>query len=155
VKSIIKYGVAVIVQAGLAWLLVAFIVGPLMRGEELPWQKKTADSGHGESHDSGHEVGPLVPLEEILVNVADTEGRRFLKASMTLETDSEELGHSIEHKMPVLRGRVIDLLSSKGMEELIHPSSRDTLRAEILDALNEEVSGGEFKNLYFTEFLVQ
>ena len=58
-------------------------------------------------------------------------------------------------RLPVLRGRVIDLLATKTMEELVEPSARDSLRTEILDALNAEVSGGQFSDLFFTEFLVQ
>jgi flagellar FliL protein len=57
--------------------------------------------------------------------------------------------------MPILRGKVIDLLSTKSMEQLVEPAARDSLKKEILETLNANVSGGTFRDLYFTEFLVQ
>jgi flagellar FliL protein len=151
VNTLVKTVLIVAAQAALAYGLVVYAVGPAMRGEPLPWQKEAATEDLAEMRT----LGPLLPMEEVLVNVAETKGRRFLKASMTLEIDGKELEKVAPERMPILRGKVIDLLSSKGMEELVQPSSRDTLRQEILDALNGEVSGGEFRDLYFTEFLVQ
>jgi flagellar FliL protein len=149
---VVKTAVILAVQAGLAWAIVAFVIAPAMRGEGLPWRKKVAEV---EQSEDVRDLGPLLPMDEVLVNVARTEGRRFLKASMTLEIEGKELEKTAPQRMPVLRGRVIDLLSSKGMEELVQPTARDTLRQEILDTLNQEVRGGTFRDLYFTEFLVQ
>jgi flagellar FliL protein len=122
----------------------------MMRGEPLPWQSETP-----EDEAPMDALGPLVPVEEILVNVAGTKGRRFFKTSLTLEVEGKELEKFAAERMPVLRGRVIDLLSTKTMDQLVQPTARDTLKMEILDTLNSEVSGGEFRDLFFTEFLVQ
>ena len=50
---------------------------------------------------------------------------------------------------------MIDLLSSKDMDQLTAPGARDSLRTELLEALNAEVGGDQFRDLFFTEFLVQ
>ena len=148
----IKMVIAVVVQAGLAYALTVFVVGPTMRGEPLPWQDPEELAKQEEEM---RELGPLLPMEEILVNVADTKGRRYFKTSLTLEMEGKDLEADAPARLPLLRGKVIDLLAGKTMDELTSPVARDTLRAEILESLNAEVTGGEFRDLFFTEFLVQ
>lgn len=151
--KIVKVVVILLVQVAAAWALGLFVAGPLLRGEPLPWQKPVETSEVGQ--DQLRELGPLLPLEEILVNVAETKGRRYFKASMTLEMEGKDLAKVAEERMPILRGAVIDLLSTKTLDELVEPAARDSLRGEILRTLNAQVTGGHFRDLYFTEFLVQ
>ncbi|MEZ5065291.1 MAG: flagellar basal body-associated FliL family protein [bacterium] len=153
-KGIVKIAIAVVVQAALAWAITVFLVGPTMRGEPLPWQKAKDEEAAAET-EGPRELGPLLPLEEILVNVADTGGRRYFKTSLTLEMEGKDLEKTAPNRLPLLRGRVIDLLAHKTLDELTAPEARESLRSEILDTLNSEVSGGEFRDLFFTEFLVQ
>lgn len=151
-KTFLKTVAAIAAQGAVAWALVAFVVGPMMRGEPLPWQSDPSDEAETGKMEA---LGPLLPLDEILVNVAGTKGRRFFKTSMTLELEDRDLEKTASARMPLLRGKVIDLLATKTMDELVEPSARDSLRSEILDTLNAEVSGGKFSNVFFTEFLVQ
>lgn len=155
---IVKIGLLIVGQGGLAWAVVAFVVTPWMRGEPLPWQDPEQESTVTQTavvDPATRELGPMLPLEGILVNVAETKGRRFFKTSLALEIDGKELEKVAAERVPVLRGAVIDLLSKKTLSELVQPTARDTLRAEILETLNANVSGGQFRDLYFTEFLVQ
>lgn len=150
-KKLILVAAAVVAQGAVAWGLTTFVIGPQMRGEPLPWQRADAAGADGERH----QLGPLLTMDEILVNVAGSKGRRFCRTSLTLEMDGKELAEKAEEWMPVFRGRVIDLLSTKDMDQLTAPGARDSLKLEILDTLNADVSGGEFRDLFFTEFLVQ
>jgi flagellar FliL protein len=151
----VKLGVLIAVQAAAAWATVVFLVSPLMRGEPLPWQPSEDEMAAADRDPASRELGPLLQLDGILVNVAETKGRRYFKTSLTLEMEGKELGKSAEERLPILRGAVIDLLATKTLDELVEPTSRDTLKTEILDTLNSRVSGGQFRDLFFTEFLVQ
>jgi flagellar FliL protein len=151
-NGVVKIVIALVIQAVLAWALTMFVVAPAMRGDPLPWQKGEEEA---EVAEGPRELGPLLPMEEILVNIADTKGRRYFKTSLTLEMDGKALEKDAPARLPLLRGRVIDLLANKTMEELTQPTARESLRTEILETLNAEVSGGEFRDLFFTEFLVQ
>ncbi len=151
-NGIVKTAIAIVVQIGLAFGLMMFVVGPMMRGEPLPWQKAPVE---GEEADDNRSLGILFPMDEILVNVAETKGRRFFKTALTLEIEGKDLEAEAPERLPILRGRIIDVLSSKTMDELVQPGARDSLRIELLETLNAEVSGGEFRDLFFTEFLVQ
>jgi flagellar FliL protein len=156
-KRVLKIGGMVVVQVALAWALVVYVAGPLMRDEPVtwPWQAPPGEVAEAEESGGPRELGPLLPMEEILVNVADTKGRRFFKTSLTLEMDGKDLEKEAPNRLPLLRGRVIDLLATKTMDDLTAPTARDSLREEILETLNAEVAGGEFRDLFFTEFLVQ
>lgn len=151
-NRMIKIAVIVVVQAALAFLLAVYVAGPAMRHEPMPWQREPSEE---EALAKEQELGPLLPINEVLVNVAGTRGRRFFKTSLSLEMQGDEITKKAPERMPVLRGRVIDVLSSKSMDQLTSPGSRDSLKSELLETLNAEVSGGEFRNLFFTEFLVQ
>ena len=116
--KIVKLIVLLLVQVAAAWAIVVFVAGPMMRGEPLFFQKA---EGEETAEAEARELGPLMPLEEILVNVADTKGRRYFKASMTLELEGKDVQKQAESRMPLLRGKVIDLLSQKTLEELVEP----------------------------------
>ncbi len=153
-KRIVKIGIAVVLQVGIAYVLAVFVAGPAMRGDPMPWQKSPEEQAEAEAAEAD-ELGPLLPVEEVLVNVAGTKGRRFFKTSLALEMDGKDLEKTAPERMPVLRGRIIDVLSSKGLEDLTEPGARGALKTELLDTLNAEISGGQFSDLFFTEFLVQ
>ncbi|NNE43133.1 MAG: hypothetical protein HKN12_02905 [Gemmatimonadetes bacterium] len=152
--KIVKIALPIVIQAAVAWAAIVYVGGPMMRGEPMPWEPSAEEVAAAEEAEE-KSVGPLLPMESILVNVAETKGRRFFKTSISLELDGKDLEKSAPEAMPMLRGHVIDILSSKTLDELVTPSSRDSLKSEILETLNAEISGGEFSDLFFTEFLVQ
>ena len=89
------------------------------------------------------------------MNVAETQGRRFLKASLTLEVEGEAAAEAATTRLPILRGAVIDVLASKNLDQLVAPDARSLIRGEILETLNEKSENVEFSDLFFTEFIVQ
>lgn len=181
-KNALKYVGLIAAQGAVAFALAVFLIGPALRGEPMPWQKSAdgaehvegedehaeadgaeADGEHGEKSSKkekpkkkghGDEVGGLLPIEAVIVNVAETQGRRFLKASLTLEVDGTEV-EAATARLPVFRGTVMDVLAAKNLEELVSPNSRSQIRGEILEALNSKDESLEFKDLFFTEFIVQ
>jgi flagellar FliL protein len=182
VKKTLGYVGILAAQGLVAFGLAVYLIGPAIRGEPLPWQKgsgheKSAaeDSEHAEDageEDGGehgtkpakkdhakkkdeHGLGALLPIESVIVNVAETQGRRFLKASLTLEVEGEDAVQEATPRLPVLRGAVIDVLASKNLDQLVAPDARTQIRGEILETLNQRGGGTEFTDLYFTEFIVQ
>jgi flagellar FliL protein len=151
-KIVVKWVIPIVAQLGLAWAAVVFLVGPMMRGEPLAWQKSEEELAEAAKSPT---LGPLLPVEDILVNVAETQGRRYFKTSLTLEMEGKDLPKEAEQRLPLLRGAVIDLFSTKTLDQLVQPTSRDSLRSEILQKLNGQVTAGQFRDVYFTEFLVQ
>lgn len=113
----------------------------------------------GQSHEAGKEskkaLKPaLIALDPFVLNLA--EHGRFLKVSMQLEIEDSSQQALVNEKIPQLRDAIITLVSSKSAESVSSPEGKFQLKDELLLRANQAVGGGVvFKNLYFTEFVMQ
>jgi flagellar FliL protein len=102
------------------------------------------------------DVGPIVQLEELVVNPAGSLGRRFLVVKVALELSDAAAQEEISRQMPVINDGLIRLLSSKSVEYLSNITSRDSLREEMRLAINESLRGDNgVSKVFFTGFVLQ
>ena len=101
------------------------------------------------------EIGILYPLDTFTVNLKSDAGRRYLKATISLELSGEELSLELDAKAPVIRDRVIRILTSKTLEEISSKKGKQKVSDQIIDTLNAIVSDGTVQGIYFTEFVIQ
>ena len=101
------------------------------------------------------EIGILYPLDTFTVNLKSDAGRRYLKVTMSLELQGEELSLELDAKTPVIRDRVIRILSSKTLEEISSKKGKSKVSSQIMDTLNAIISDGQIQGIYFTEFVIQ
>jgi flagellar FliL protein len=121
-------------------------------------KQKTRRSVSSSSFDNNRklsDIGVLYPLDTFTVNLKSDAGRRYLKATMSLELDSPELSHELDSKAPVLRDRIIRILSSKTLEEISSKKGKQKVSEQIMDTLNSMITDGQIKGIYFTEFVIQ
>ena len=100
-------------------------------------------------------IGPLVPINEFLINLLDKENSRYLKATMTIEVDSEETAEEIQTRMPQIRDAILLLTSNKTFAELHDLQGKMQLRAELIGHLNTLLAKGQVKHIYITNFVIQ
>lgn len=100
-------------------------------------------------------MGPIYPLDQFIVNLLSENGSRFLKTKIDLEQNSESLMAELDKKKALLRDIIIRTLSSKTFEEVSTAKGKDKLKDEIVGSINEVLSDGYIKNIYFTDFVVQ
>lgn len=100
-------------------------------------------------------MGPMYPLDQFIVNLLSENGSRFLKSKIDLEQSNEELAAELDKKKALLRDIIIRTLSSKTYEEVSTAKGKDRLKDEIVNRINEVLSDGYIKNIYFTDFVVQ
>ncbi|HTF99345.1 MAG TPA: flagellar basal body-associated FliL family protein [Nitrospirota bacterium] len=105
-------------------------------------------------HEEKKEVkSALLALDSFVLNLA--EQGRFLKVTMQLElADAATLPLATE-KVPQLRDAIITLVSSKSAEAVSSPEGKLQLKDELLLRANQSVGKDVFKNLFFTEFVMQ
>lgn len=116
--------------------------------------KQTTEKKHkGHATESSKE-GEIVLLDEIIVNPAETGGRRFLAATIGFEVSGEEPS-LVEHRKPLIRDGLIELLSSKTITQLADITYRDTLRAEIRKQIEEELQPLSVSRVFFTGYVLQ
>ena len=101
------------------------------------------------------ELGPLVPINEFLINLLDKDNSRYLKATMTLEVDSEETAEEIKSRMPQIRDAILLLTSNKTFAELQDLQGKMQLRAELIGQLNTLLAKGRVQHIYITNFVIQ
>lgn len=101
------------------------------------------------------DIGILYPLDTFTVNLKSDAGRRYLKATISLELNGKELSIELDNKSPVIRDRIIRILSSKTLEEISSKKGKQKVSEQIVDTLNSMITDGSVKSIYFTEFVIQ
>ncbi len=101
------------------------------------------------------DVGPMVNIEEFIVNIISGDTAHYVKASLTIELTSEEGKAEAEKRMPQMRDSILLLVGNKTYEELQDLQGKKQLKAEITSKINSYLKTGKVKAVYFTNFVVQ
>ncbi|NLE02364.1 MAG: flagellar basal body-associated FliL family protein [Fibrobacter sp.] len=99
------------------------------------------------------------PIEAI-VNIAGTDGDRFLKAAVIFEYDEvayPELGAELEKRAPKFKDLLIDHLSKLTLLEVMEPDAKDRIRKNLLKLVNNSLPAkiGEIREVFFTTYIIQ
>lgn len=97
--------------------------------------------------------GALIPVDPFIVNL--TDHGRYIKVTMQFEVADASNQEMVKQKVPNLRDAVITLLSSKSLDSISGPDGKFQLKDELLLRANNAMGGEVFKNIYFTEFVIQ
>ena len=100
-------------------------------------------------------IGPMVKIDEFIVNIISEEGRHYVKASFTIELDKEEVVEETNKRMPQIRDSILLLVGNKTFEELHDLQGKKQLKAELVSKINSFLQAGKVKAIYFTDFVVQ
>jgi len=101
-------------------------------------------------------VGPIFELGELVVNPAESMGRRFVVVKIALELTDETVQHTVETQAPIINDEMIRILASKNVEFLSNIAARDSLREEMRLAINDQLPGGHgVKKVFFAGFVLQ
>ncbi len=95
----------------------------------------------------------LIALDSFVLNLA--EQGRFLKVTMQFEIADQANLPLVTERTPQLRDAIITLMSSKSAEALSSPEGKLQIKDELLLRANQAIGKDVFKNLYFTEFVMQ
>ncbi|HHN65537.1 MAG TPA: DUF4366 domain-containing protein [Nitrospirae bacterium] len=95
----------------------------------------------------------LFSLEPFVVNLSDRG--RFLKVSLKLELIDKRYEKLAEARVPQIRDAIITLISSKSAESISTPEGKFQLKDELLMRANTATGRDIFKNVYFTDFVMQ
>ena len=118
---------------------------------------KAGNDGHGgqEGASAVEQQGPHnIEFKSFVVNLSGP-GKRFLKLSMSVEADTQELADEINSKMHQFQDIILLLLSSLSYDDIATLDGKMRLRNQMLNRINTQLSGGKVRNIYFSEFVVQ
>ncbi|MFH1624578.1 MAG: flagellar basal body-associated FliL family protein [Pseudomonadota bacterium] len=100
-------------------------------------------------------IGPMFRLDTFIVNLAEEQGKRYLKVTMELELENERVQSEVKTRLPQFRDSMLTLLSSKSLAQIENIEGKNRLRDEIIARLNGFLTSGNVKEVYFTEFVIQ
>ncbi len=97
---------------------------------------------------------------EVVVNIAGTDGMRFLKAALVFEYDNKRyksLGQELLLRHAKLKNLLLEMLSTLTLEEVNDPQMPSRIRKQFLKIVNKTlpVKIGKINNVYINEFIVQ
>jgi len=136
----------------LAGLLVILGVGGYF-GYTMFFQEKGKGEKQAQKEKKGKEKMVLIAMDPFILNLVDPG--RHLKVNLQLELVDEKEEPKVKERIPKLRDIIIMLLSSKTLDAVSSPEGKFQLKDEILLRVNQAMEKEMFKNVYFTEFVMQ
>ncbi|MCW1361049.1 flagellar basal body-associated protein FliL [Campylobacter sp. US33a] len=99
-------------------------------------------------------IGQMFALAPFTLNLLSDSGARYVKCTIQLEQNTELLTPELEKKIPVIRDIIIRTLTSKTFEEVSTTKGKERLKDELVGKINEVLTDGFIKNIYFMDFVV-
>lgn len=149
-------------QISLKVALIALLVtGALGGGVAWYFLSNQQNAAHEEAIAKPQPPKPPIfaALEPFIVNLQPEMGEQYLQIAMTLQVADQLQADQVKLYMPLIRSRLLVLLSSKRPSELTSPDGKTKLAEEIIKVLNEPFSAGsaqvEVTSVFFTAFVIQ
>ncbi len=101
----------------------------------------------------------VLHLEVFVVNLADADGKGYLRVGIDLGMEKHEhakrAGEFEPDQTPAMRDAIISVLSTRQAAELLTTAGKKKLKEDLLQSLNFRLPTQNVKEIYFNEFLVQ
>jgi len=98
-------------------------------------------------------------LETFTVNLQSEAGDRFLQTTIVFELTDDKTGDAIKVQIPIIRSRLLLLLSSKSPGELNTPQGKEKLAEEIMAEARKHFSSKPpeqaLLQVHFNSFVIQ
>lgn len=165
-----KKKMIIIIGAAVAVALILGVVAFTMMGSGGKTTKKEGESAQAEAPAAGAHGGApaaaaggaaanpaanIYPLEPFIVNIYDGQELRYLKVKIELEMVSPAIKAEIDGRLASIRDSILILLSAKTLRDIEDVQGKNTLKDEILGAINKNIPPGKIAKVYFTDFVVQ
>jgi flagellar protein FliL len=165
-KKIGLLAAVIVVLMAAAYFVTLKVIKPMVAGGKgQPTAQKAdepkADEGeksktkHGEEKSAEGGAGSIYLIENIVVNPAGTEGRRFLSASVGFEMATGAGSQLLTEREAVVRDALITILSAQTVPDLSDYKRREQLRQLIKLRMEKLLQTKEIAAVYFTEFVLQ
>lgn len=114
----------------------------------------------GEEADGGDKSEPIyIPFEKFTVNFGGRQASHFMQVEIQAMTHDPKIQEEILKHMPVIRNRIILILSSQTLDSVTSLEGKDNLREQILIAVQEilqqRIKKTGIEEIYFTSFVMQ
>lgn len=152
-RKLIKFGIiGVAVLLLLGGGFVGWRVFSKKGGNESEHVKEGPVSKEEEKKDA---PGHMIALDPFIVNLADTAETKYLKITINLEVENEEISAEVGTRTPQLRDALLMLLTSKTSGDVKDMAGKLKLQDDMVTRINNFLQTGKVKAVYFSEFVMQ
>lgn len=150
-------GKVVIAVIAVLVLLIAGLVAVFFYATSEPkaQEAQSEQAAASESNAKYLRIGPIFQLDQFIVNLLSQGGRRYLKVSISLEMTTPNLENELNAKRAPVRDIIIDILTSKSIDDISTTRGKDKLKEEIIQRLNEILVDGKIRNIFLTDMAIQ
>ncbi|WP_027997017.1 flagellar basal body-associated FliL family protein [Simplicispira psychrophila] len=109
----------------------------VIAGSAAAWVISSRHAADEEGQDSGAKssasaAAPIfLPLENMVVNLADPGGERFVQVGITLELRDAKTAEAVKQYMPSIRSGILMLMSQRNSDELLMREGKEKLAIDI------------------------
>jgi flagellar FliL protein len=139
-------------------LIIGLVVVLGLGGGAAWWFMRGGEAQAAGKEEPALEERGLLAFEPFLVNLADTGGNRFLKATVQLVLESAEEAKLMEESPVVighLRSAILELLTQQSAPELVTPEGKEALKKAIKEHTSALLKHQKVLDVLFSEFVVQ
>jgi flagellar FliL protein len=122
-------------------ILAAVVVLLAVAGGAFMFMNKGGDAEEGEEGGKAAEVAhakpkdgtppTFLPLENMVVNLADPGGQKFAQVGVTVEVMDQKTADRVKAYLPTIRSAVLMLISQRTSEELLSKDGKEKLARDI------------------------
>lgn len=145
-------------SGGVAWYLMDDTEEPETEAAKTSVPKVAAK---GQPVDKAQDRKPSVfmNLETMTVNLQADTSERYLQTTVVFELSDEKTADAVKAQMPVIRSKLLLLLSSKNAAQLNAPGGKEKLVLEIMDEARRHFTSKPperaLLNVHFNAFVIQ
>ncbi len=155
----------IIIVAGLALGIGmgTFVVGPPIAhrlvprpaGDSAEASKEKKDEPKAEPKGEARKDGPVLLLDNLVMNPAASNGQRFLLISIGLQVADSLALAELKKRDIESRDAVLRIFGTKTTEELSDVLLREGFKKEIKTALDALLGPNKIRSVYFPQFVIQ
>jgi flagellar FliL protein len=114
-------------------------------------------AGHGEgaAADPTGAPGPILKLENFIIQLRGTDTDRYVRVAFDLELMSEADRGSVQARMPHIRDAVISYFSDRSLDELRGSEGMERIKVAVLKKLEEILAAKRVRSVFITELVIQ
>lgn len=142
---------------GLMIVLVVLIVAGSAGGGAFWWARRGVHAQARVEEPKPVERG-IVTFEPFVVNLADSDAPRFLRASIQLVVDSPEKAEKVQ-KTPVslmrARSAILEVLTTQTSAVVVTPDGKAKLKKQIEERVGPVLEEVKVQDVLFSDFVIQ
>ena len=100
------------------------------------------------------EEGPVVPLPELVLNLADRDPR-YLRVGIALILEEGTSTESMKEELPIASDVAVDVLSARTFADLHQPGAKQAIKEELSRKVRAAYHDEKVVRVIFTSFVMQ